>query len=109
MSAKYTIVPGEVILINKMNAINDRIAEEGVMGLSDIPFIGSMFDNNKASTNNSDILLLLKISFQTNAENAKNAQDAEKKFKEAQETPSTVDMNISDKLVKEVIKEIEKE
>jgi len=109
MAAKYTIAPGEVIVINKMNAINDRISEQGVLGLSDIPFVGSLFDTDVAQTANADILLLLRITRQTDFERAAEAEKAEKKFEEARDTPTTVDMNLSDKVVKEVIDKLEEE
>jgi len=108
MMAKYTVVPGEVILINKMNAINDRVSEQGILGLSDIPFIGSLFNNNQANNSNADILLLLKISFQSERKNIEEAAKASAKFKNAQDTETSVDMNITDKLVKELVKEIDK-
>lgn len=108
MSAKYTIAPGEVILINKMNAINDIVSEQGIMGLSDIPYIGSMFNNNKAKTHNADILLLLRISFQSSPENKKDADKATDKFEQFKKKTTNVDMNFSDKQIKKLIEKVDK-
>lgn len=108
LSAKYTIAPGEVIVINRMNAINDHVSEQGVLGLSDIPFIGSLFDNNMADTAHSDILLLLRVSLQSRDERAIEADSAARKFEKAKRNPTEVDMNYSDEIVKEAVDEIDK-
>ena len=89
MTAKYTVSPGEVILINKMNAINDTVAKQGIPILSDIPFVGSIFDNDSANTSNANIILLLRVTLPEEEAKREAAMKALEKFNEAQQTPTS--------------------
>ncbi len=62
LNAKYVVSPGEIILVNKMNVVNDKLAKQGLPFLSDIPLLGYVFDNTQANDENANVLLLLRIS-----------------------------------------------
>ncbi len=62
LNAKYVVSPGEIILVNKMNVINDKLTKQGLPFLSEIPLLGYMFENSQANDENSNVLLLLRIS-----------------------------------------------
>ncbi|HPN84881.1 MAG TPA: pilus assembly protein N-terminal domain-containing protein [Victivallales bacterium] len=62
LNAKYVVSPGEIILVNKMNILNDKLMKQGVPFLSDIPLLGYAFQNTQENDENANVLLLLRIS-----------------------------------------------
>ncbi|HOK04459.1 MAG TPA: hypothetical protein PLN24_04295 [Victivallales bacterium] len=80
-NAKYVISPGEIIVLNKMNVINDKLAKQGVPFLSEIPVLGYMFENTQENNDDSNVLLLLRISAFEPDVIAEEGRDSNEKFK----------------------------
>lgn len=109
MNAKYTVAPGEIILINKINSIDDKVSKQGIPILSDIPIISYMFENETSNDTNANLILLLRISLQPDAKIKEKAEEANKSFDKIQKTPTHVDMNFFESLVDELEDTIEEE
>ncbi len=100
--AKYAITPGEIILVNKMNAVNDKQSKQGVPYLSNIPLVGYLFDNDKKSDDNANILLLIRISISDTKQVAQEGKKEEATYTRMKEDKNHVDFTLFEKLADKV-------
>ncbi len=82
LDAKYVVAPGEIILVNRMNVLNDKLSKQGVPFFSDVPILGYLFENTQATDENANLLLLLRISSFNKEILSDEGKDAQKTFDE---------------------------
>jgi Flp pilus assembly secretin CpaC len=61
LQSKYTIAPGDIILVNRMNKMSDQVARQVLPYVGDIPMLGNLFANTKETDQDGNLLLLIRI------------------------------------------------
>ncbi|HBC86905.1 MAG TPA: hypothetical protein DCZ94_08125 [Lentisphaeria bacterium] len=107
LTAKYAITPGEVILVNKMNTINDQVIKQGVPYLSTIPLIGYIFDNDKKKDDNAHLLLLIRISISDPKQVVDEGKKEDGTYAKMKDDPNHVDFTFIERLVDKVTDKVE--
>jgi len=92
LDAKYSVNPEEIILVNKMTKISDQASLQQVPYICEIPVIGGLFTNNKSSDENSNLMLLMKITPLHTGLVKESGETAEKLFEKAKQRPVKMEL-----------------
>jgi len=61
LQSRYTIAPGDIILVNRMDTVSDQVSRQALPYVGDIPMLGNLLSGTKEADQDGNILLLIRI------------------------------------------------